>query len=300
MDIRKLRYFYTIAQEKQITRAAKRLHIAQPPLSQQLKQLEGELGIPLFERNGKKLELTEAGKVLYHRTEKLLHEMDDMITEVKETHEGIRGVLALGSVKSCFSFLPRQLKSFREQYPNLHFHLQEGDTYFLSESLRNREIELAIVRLPIDKDDFSLLRLPSEPYVLVTTKEMCPFPSSISEVFMADLADLPLLLLHRMSGVGQYEVILNACRLNGFEPNIVCECPDVSMLLSLAAANVGAAIVPKSSLSEAAYPNLKALTIIENSVQAEAAMIWLTDRHLSTAAKRFISQLEASLAATET
>ncbi|QST01127.1 LysR family transcriptional regulator [Pontibacillus sp. ALD_SL1] len=292
MDIRQLRYFYVIAQERQITRAAKRLHIAQPPLSQQLKQLESELEVSLVERNGRTLELTEAGKVLYQRAEKILHEMDDIVTEVKETGEGIRGTLSLGSVKSCFSYLPPKLKSFRDDHPHLRYKLQEGDTSSLSESLRNREIELAIVRLPVDSEDFSIIHLPTEPYVLVVPESWSDFAVGRTSVSMRELEELPLLLLHRLSGIGQYELILDECRHHGFEPSVICECPDVTMLLSLVSAQVGATIVPQASLKDRHEPGLRVLTIHDATIQAEPAIVWLKDRFLSVAARKFMDQFE--------
>ncbi|MCD5322145.1 MULTISPECIES: LysR family transcriptional regulator [Pontibacillus] len=292
MDIRQLRYFYVIAQERQITRAAKRLHIAQPPLSQQLKQLEAELEVSLVERNGRTLELTEAGRVLYQRAEKILHEMDDLVTEVKETGEGIRGTLSLGSVKSCFSYLPPRLKTFRDEHPKLRYKLQEGDTSFLSDSLRNREIELAIVRLPVDSEDFSILHLPPEPYVLVVPESWSHFAPGVESVSMGALEELPLLLLHRLSGIGQYEIILEECRHHGFEADVICECPDVTMLLSLVSSGVGATIVPEASLKDRYDPGIRVIGIHDATIQAEPAIVWMKDRFLSVAARKFIEQFE--------
>ncbi|WP_345240879.1 LysR family transcriptional regulator [Pontibacillus salipaludis] len=292
MDIRQLRYFYVIAQERQITRAAKRLHIAQPPLSQQLKQLEAELEVSLVERNGRTLELTEAGKVLYQRAEKILHEMEDLVTEVKETGVGIRGTLSLGSVKSCFPYLPSKLKSFRDEHPLLRYKLQEGDTSSLSESIRNREIELAIVRLPIDSEDFSVVHLPTEPYVLVVPDGWSDFAAGRTSVSMSELEKIPLLLLHRLSGVGQFEMILEECRQHGFEPTVICECPDVTMLLSLVSAQVGATIVPKASLKDRHDPGLRVIAIHDARIQAEPAIVWMKERFLSVAARKFIDQFE--------
>lgn len=106
MDIRQLRYFLEIAREGQITRAAKRLHMEQPPLSRQLKQMEKELGVTLFDRSGKRLELTRAGELLRQKAESLLQQFHESLNEVKELDEGVRGTLAIGAVVSCVSLLP--------------------------------------------------------------------------------------------------------------------------------------------------------------------------------------------------
>lgn len=284
MDIKQLRYFSTIAEEGQITRAAKKLHMAQPPLSQQLKWLEQELGVLLMERNGKNVELTNAGSVLYKKAKELLHQLDETILEVKEVGEGLRGVLSIGCVKTCFSYVPERLRMFRELYPMVTFRLHEGDSFRLGQSLKNRDIELAIVRLPLVLDDFSFLPLPTDHFVVVMPEKW----SDRTTIPMKDLIDIPLMLLHRIRGTGQYEIVIDECRNHGFEPNIICDCPDAAMLLSLVAAGVGATLLPKSTLLALPLHGLKVIEIEDSTLGSESAVIWLKDRYLSKNAVRFI------------
>ncbi|GAA0330259.1 LysR family transcriptional regulator [Bacillus carboniphilus] len=288
MDIKQLHYFCTIAKEGQITRAAKKLHMAQPPLSQQLKQLEVELGVKLMERQGRNMELTSAGEILYKKATRLLAELEDTKSEVKETGDGLRGILSIGSVKTCFSYLPEKIRYFRETYPNVTFHLREGDTYFVSELLRNRVIEVAVIRLPLDTDDFSMIQLPSEPYVAVIPQKWEHQFRNTTSIEMKELQNLPLLLLHRINGTGQYEMILDECKRHGFKPHVVCECPDAAMLLSLVDAGVGATLVPKSTLLSLHTTNTVTLELQNSKIQSESAVIWLKDRYLSKSAQHFI------------
>ncbi|PWI57486.1 LysR family transcriptional regulator [Sulfoacidibacillus thermotolerans] len=285
MDIRQLRYFVTIAKEGQITRAAQKLNMAQPPLSQQLRLLEQELATELIERKGRSIELTEAGRVLYHKGEQLLHHLEDIVLEVKETGEGIRGVLSIGIVISCLAVLPQRLVEFRGKYPSVYFKIREGDTSTLSMLLKNRSIELAIVRLPLSSDEFSLLRLPDEPYVLLSPVDWKITESSVK---LRELAELPMLLLHRISGSGQFELIVNECRKAGFEPHAITECADPTILITLVAAGLGATIIPKSTVSLFPLQNIRMTHLEDFSVQSEAAVIWLKDRYLSKPAERFI------------
>ncbi|MET3695792.1 DNA-binding transcriptional LysR family regulator [Bacillus oleivorans] len=289
MDIRQLHYFCTIVQEGQITRAAKKLHMAQPPLSQQLKQLEQELGVTLLERNGRSLELTEAGKLLYKRAQHLLTQLEETKQEVKETGEGLRGVLAIGSVKTCFSHLPDKIRQFRELYPDVSFQLREGDTFFVSELLRNREVELAIVRLPLNTQEFSMISLPKERYVAVVPQQWEKRLSSKDSISMKELQHFPLLLLHRINGVGQFEMVINECKRHGFYPKIVCDCPDAAMLLALVDAGVGVTLVPKSTLNTLPTKNTLTVEINDSALLSESAVIWLKDRYLSKSA-RFLLQ----------
>ncbi|MBS4171762.1 LysR family transcriptional regulator [Bacillus sp. FJAT-49736] len=290
MDIKQLRYFSTIVQEGQITRAAKKLHMAQPPLSHQLKLLEEELGVTLFERNGRKLELTQPGEILYKHAQNLLKQLEETIEEVRESNEGLRGVLALGSVKSCFAHLPQKIKEYLQKYPLVTLQLREGDTFVIGELIKNREIEVGITRMPMDLNDFSHIRLSNDPYVAVLPNEL--LTHSKTEISFLELKDLPLLLLHRIQGSGQYELVVNECRRHGFEPNIICECPDVSMILSLVSAGIGATIIPRDSLLTYPANHLKILEITDSSITTEAAIIWQKDRYLSKNAKYFIQMFE--------
>jgi DNA-binding transcriptional LysR family regulator len=121
MELRKLLYFVTIVEEGQITRAAKRLHMAQPPLSLQLKALEEELGVTLIRRNTKSLELTQAGWIFFHRAKEILNSVDGMISEVREQGMGIAGKLSIGTVMSCVSYLPKPIQIFKHKYPRVQF-----------------------------------------------------------------------------------------------------------------------------------------------------------------------------------
>lgn len=287
MDLRQLRYFYTIAKMGQITRAAKELHMAQPPLSQSLKSLEDELGVTLFDRNGRKMELTEPGMLLYTKARSLFQLVDEMEIEVKETGKGVRGTLSLGCVKSCFSHLPNRLNKFREQYPNVKIELREGDTYRLTEQLHSRDIDLAIVRLPLDMKPFSNYPLPDENYVAIVPNQW-ELTYTKNEISLEDLSNIPLLLLHRISGIGQYEIIVDHFENNGLKPNIVCECPDVDMILGLVNEEIGAAIVPVSATTKLHYPKIKVLKIKDTEIISKSSIIWLKDRYLSKSARHFL------------
>ncbi|TMW71074.1 LysR family transcriptional regulator [Alteribacter natronophilus] len=287
MDVKQLKYFYTIAEEGQITRAAKKLHMAQPPLSQQLKLLELELDVQLFERHGRTMTLTEAGAFLFEKAERILLEMEEIREEVKDRDEGLKGRLSIGTVKSCFSMLPERLEQFRSDFPGVTFLLRDGDSYQISELVKSREVEVGIVRLPLPMKEFDHVQLPDEPYVGVFHEEHIPAGAE-KELKMALLEQQPLLLLHRVSGAGQYEMILEECRKHGFEPNVICECPDVTMLLSLVAKGVGASIVPASTLDSFHPSQIRVIPIADAEVRAKSAVIWLKQRHLSKQARRFV------------
>ncbi|MGN1402149.1 MAG: LysR family transcriptional regulator [Bacillus sp. (in: firmicutes)] len=288
MDIKKLRYFAAIAREGQITKAAKKLHMAQPPLSYQLKSLEEELGQQLFDRNGKAMELTVAGKVLYERTNILLRSLDELKQEVREVGEGLQGTLAIGSVKSCFSYLPERMRKFRELYPGIVFRLNEGDSFRVAEHLRNREIELGIVRLPLSLDDFHVKPLLADSFVCVMKSK----DARRHTISSAELASIPIMLLHRVSGAGLFELVTDRFKQKGYDLNVICHCPDTTMILELVKSGIGAALLPRSAVYSCYSRDLSVLELEDTFIASESAIIWLKERRLSKASQRFLETFD--------
>lgn len=291
MDIRQLKYFITIAEEGQITRAAKLLNMEQPPLSRQLKQMEDELGVKLFERNRMRLKLTDAGKLLHEKSELLLLQFDEMLKEVKEVEEGIRGVLSIGSVVSCISLLPKQIEQFRLRYPEVTFKISEGDHTYLGEKLEKRSLELIIARLPFEAQtypqQYSILPLPSDPFVVVIPSSWEQYNDDKS-IFMKNIAEFPLLTLKTDRTKRMHNQVVNECRRHGFEPNIISECSSVAIIMSLIAEGIGATVFPKSVMSSFPSTVVKMLDIEDADFQSEVGILWLKDRYLSKSAQHFI------------
>ncbi len=291
MDIRQLRYFVTIAHEGQITRAAKQLNMEQPPLSRQLKQMEEELGVLLFERTGKQLKLTDTGELLRQKAEQLLFQYEEAIREVQENEEGLRGTLAVGAVVSCISLLPRQIERFREAYPQVTYKIVEGDHFYLGELLEQRKIELIVTRLPFEAMSHSLqyeiLPLPSDPYVVVIPSSWTDFDGR-SSIQMKELVNFPLITLKTDQTTQMHERVVSECRKIGIEPNVICECSSVAISMSLIAAGIGATVFPKSVMSGYFTDSVRTLDIVDADFESELGLLWLKNRYLSRRAQVFI------------
>ena len=147
MDIRQLRYFIAIVEEKKISAAAERLHISQPPLSQHLKTMEEELGSKLVERSGKYFEVTEAGKTLYKYALQVAQLMKEAEAEVKDVGLGLHGRLTLGINTFSVVELPQLLQQFQQHYPKVTYKIQQNESSYLCKLVRDRVVELAIIRL---------------------------------------------------------------------------------------------------------------------------------------------------------
>ncbi|RUS49029.1 LysR family transcriptional regulator [Cohnella sp. AR92] len=291
MDLRQLRYFLAVAEQGQVTRAAKILNMEQPPLSRQLKLMEEELGVLLFDRSGRSFTLTAAGQLLKKRAEELLGQFDEALSEIRQLEEGLVGTLAVGSVVSCISLLPQRLREFSERYPRVTYKIQEGDHFLLGHYLDARQIELILSRLPfeagLDDDRYAVKKLPSDPFVAILPKNWFPSPPP-SSLCMADLADYPFLTLKTDQTKGMHEKVIRQFRANGLYPSILCECSSVAIIIALVAAGIGVTLLPRSVIDSFPLSDIIVCSITDADFQSEVGIVWLKDRYLSKSAQRFI------------
>ncbi|GIP27749.1 HTH-type transcriptional regulator BsdA [Paenibacillus sp. J23TS9] len=289
MDIRQLRYFIAIAEERKISAAAQRLHMSQPPLSQQLKAMEDELGTLLLERTGKLLELTESGKALYRYALQMTQLMEEAVSEVKEVGNGVKGSLNLGINTLSSPELPGLLHQFKLRYPHVTYKIQQNESSRLCELVKSRVLELAIIRLPLELDEFSVLHLRTEPFYFITAQESF---AARSETALSELKDTPL-MLPSTEGLGVHYTIQMAFSARHFKPNIIAECSDVPLLLQLVSSGFGSAIVPKTVLSRLAGTGIHALRIADDDLTGATGLISLKGHHLSAAAQHFIELIQS-------
>ncbi|WP_282935284.1 LysR family transcriptional regulator [Paenibacillus sp. RC67] len=284
MDIKQLRYFIAIAEEKQISGAAKRLHMAQPPLSQQLKHLEEELGVPLVIRRARGLELTEAGHVLYKHALNMEKYMDQTRREVKETGEGLKGLLTVGVNTLSSEELPQLLLQFKARYPDITYKIQQNESAQLCKLVKERIIELALIRFPIDFSDFSYLHVKSEPFYLVTSQAL---PGIGDKITYEQIGRLPL-IIPSTDGLGLHQMIVEQLSRSALEVNVLCECSDIAMLLELVANGFGSAILPEVVLRLHQRNDIHIYPIADSTWTTSSGFIWLKDHYLSQGAKHFI------------
>jgi DNA-binding transcriptional LysR family regulator len=288
MDIRQLKYFMAIVEEGQISRAAKRLHMAQPPLSLQLKMLEENLGVQLIERNTKSLRLTEAGHALYQRAEQIVGLVDSTTKEIREFDQGLRGTLGIGSPPGIgHLYMPPRIADFHAQYPDVTFRWREGNTYRVLELLNSHVIEVGIVRLPIDENAYEWKPLVIEPWVAVMRRSAGQArPSSIT---LPELAQEPLLMMQRQQGIFSHDMVWDELRAADVEPTVFCESDNVMALLMLVELGLGAAIVPRSAAMLKPSKRLHIAEIRGCKLESAVAITWLKGQRLSAAAKQFLA-----------
>lgn len=280
MDIRQLKYFLAIAEEESITRAAERLHMAQPPLSQQLKLLEEELGVKLIDRSTRKFQLTETGEALKHRAEQMISLMETTVKELKDMGEGLQGTLSIGTVPSSgAALLPGRIRELHEKYPGINFQILDGDTNKVLELLNSGVIDIGIIRTPFNTEIYEFICLPREPMIA----------ASVEEYWNGNYFEIKGLMEKNLIVDTRFEGIINeACHREGFAPRIICRSDDVRSLLLWATTGIGISIVPKAAMNLVPGSSLKFKEIHETSLETQTAVIWVKGRYLSTVARRFL------------
>ena len=247
-----MRYFIAVAEEGHITRAAQRLGIQQPPLSQQIRGLERELDAQLFHRRPRGVELTDAGRALLAEARTILALVDRAVAAARQTAQGKRGRIAVGFTSSApfHPFVPRVIRAFREAYPAVSLTLEENGTADLVQGLRTGRLDAAFIRSPIAGAELIVRPLLVEEMVVALpahhrlasrngggTGRALPLRMLSAETFI---------LYRRPSGPGLYDAIISACRRAGFSPNVGQEAPLIVSTLNLVAAGLGVSIVPAS------------------------------------------------------
>lgn len=284
MDIRQLRYFIAIVEEGKISAAAERLHMSQPPLSQQLKTMEEELGTRLVERSGKYFKVTNAGKILYKYALQMTQLMEEAKIEVKEVGAGVSGPLTIGVNTFSVDRLSEILQEIQKQYPKVTYKILQNESFYLCQLVRNRTIELAFIRLPLNVDDFSVHHLYTEPFYFVTSNK---YQILDEEVTLEKIYEYPL-ILPSTEGLGVHYLISEAFSRLTLQPHIIGECSDITLLLDLISADFGTSIVPETVLKQhEGYP-INSYKIASTNLSSPVGLICLKNHSLSKAAQNFV------------
>ena len=277
MELRHLRYFVAVAEELHFGRAAKRLYIAQPPLSLQIQQLEEELGVSLFKRTNRRVELTDAGQAFLDEAYKILAHVEQAKLLAQRAARGEIGKLALGFVSSAaFELLPHLLSAYREQHPQIHVSLHEMEKDEQIAALFARQIQVGLLRPPVDSSELYSEIILREPLLLALPAQH-PLVSK-AQISILDLANETFVLQPRHWTLGLYDHVMNLCHLANFSPNVKQEAADTYLIIGLVAANMGISLVPASAQS------LRSQGVVYRPLegditQIEMAMIWRRDDH---------------------
>ena len=295
MELRHLRYFAAVADEQHITRAAERLGIQQPPLSQQIRALEREAGVQLFYRKAHGVELTDAGKVFHEDVQRILGEVDRAVLRARRTAQGETGHLTIGMTSSAgfHPAVPRIVRQFREQAPDVALDLSESGSAHLVELLNDHQIDGAFIRTHQPRDSNLVVdEFTREPMMVAVPAGHWLAKSRTRLSDLGKLAGENFILYRRVTGAGLYDAIISACNTAGFTPRIQQEAPWVGATLNLVAAQLGISIVPKSL----SHMHLEGVVFRDLHIRPKLeAPIWFAYRRANqSAALRRLAGLVAS------
>lgn len=244
MELRHLRYYSALAEELHFGRAAKRLGIAQPALSQQIRQLEQELGVELVLRGNRRVRLTSAGTVFLDRARTTLEQASEAVRLAQQAGRGEIGHIAVGVVTSAlYGIFPDVVRVFRQRYKDVHLTLHELTLVDQTQALRAGRIQVSFLRPPLEDPELSMRTIHEEPWLvaLPSTHRL----TKSARVPLRSLAGHPFILFPRELASGLYDQIIAMCQHAGFSPKVVQEA-QMQTIVSLVAAGIGIALVPAS------------------------------------------------------
>lgn len=268
MELRHLEYFNMVADELHFRKAAQRLFISQPPLSRQIKELEKELGVQLFIRSNKRVELTEAGKYLRKETDKLFRHIEKLKRELKYLDQQVVGRFRIGYISSTYhDSLMEAVNQLYKQYPLVKTQLFEIPTIGQAKEIEAGTMDIGIMRAPVYSDQLEITSLFTDPFVLVTTENR-------ENSDLSAFHDAPFIFFNRDYAPDFHSKLIEICNRHGFTPDIVHEANNVHSILKMVAKNMGVSILPKTVADHAENERLKYYKIEDKTAYTEVVMAW--------------------------
>ncbi|HCE9348458.1 TPA: LysR family transcriptional regulator [Pseudomonas aeruginosa] len=248
MELRHLRYFIAVAEELHFGRAAERLGISQPPLSQQIQALEEEIGARLFERTNRRVELTDAGRLFLDESRQVLAQVDKAVLLARRAHLGELGELKIGFTSSApfTSTIPSSIHAFRKAYPDVHLDLQEMSSRQVLKALLEESLQVGVIRPLALPDAVHWVELFREPLVAVLRADHPLAAGSEDGLAIAALAEEPFVFFPRSYGTGLYDQVIALTRQAGFSPRIAQEASEAMTIIGLVSAGLRVSILPAS------------------------------------------------------
>jgi LysR family cyn operon transcriptional activator len=285
MELRHLEYFMTMHQELHFTKAAEKLNISQPTLSQQIRILESEVGSPLFDRIGKKVFVTKAGEILYHHCLKIFSELKQAYTAIGELEGLQRGSLTVGCSGS--HLLISSIVKFHTHYPGIKLSIVQLATEEIKEKLLKNELDIGITFLPLDDLQLTSLHLYNEELCLAacSSNPFAKFPSVTLEM----LKSVPIVLLPPKYIIRQF--IDQATEKLGFLFNPMIEMMPFEHLLEIVGRNIAVTILPRSYINSFGNENIQAIPIDDPDMKKSMGVIYRKDILIPAATDKFIEEL---------
>ncbi|WP_453995837.1 LysR family transcriptional regulator [Bacillus nitroreducens] len=291
MDIRQIEYFVEVAKHLNITKAASILHISQPSLSKVIRKLESDLGTPLFYRGAKQLDLTDVGKAFLVSAKNVLQAYENLTMEISDVIDLKKGEIKIGIPPIIgATFFSKLISSYKEAFPSIQINLTEVGSKKIKRGVAEGELDIGLVcNLPIQKEDFDMIKLVEDPLVLLVHKD---HPLSQRESIELTHVSKEPFIMYR-NDFSLYDKIMEACGKLDFYPNIVCESSQKDFMIEMVEAKLGVALLPSQICRQITSKNIIAIPFINPTINLELGMIWKKDRYMSHAVREFIAMVES-------
>ncbi|CAN7693452.1 LysR family transcriptional regulator [Mesorhizobium sp. LjRoot246] len=287
MELFQLRYFVAVAEHLSFTRAAKALHLSQPPLSQQIKRLEDELGGDLFQRSSRICRLTDLGEAFLPRARSILLQTEDAAKEIRARTGLEKGMLRVGASGAlAYHLLPLLIVEYRALYPNIDLHIVEHRTPHLLDSAERHEIDIALIRLPHDRTKLSITVLREESLLAVLPKSH-PLAGETS-VKLRQLREEPFILISNR-GEPFHNLVLQLCAREAFLPNIICSGTEYATACRLVGLGVGVSILAEMGSKLHVEPSPTFIRIDDRDAISPIGLLSRPFEELSQPAKAFFT-----------
>lgn len=288
MQVNQIRAFLTIAQTGSINKAAQSLHLTQAPLSRQMQALETDLGVKLFIRGNKEIQLTDEGHILVERGQEILDLLTNARQEIIDFSKSATGTLNIGSVPTIGAIvIPNIIIKYKKNHPHVQFKVWEGESLRIIELLEKGIIDVGFIRPPFKDNGYNVLNMQSESLCLVFNKNFFDF-GGLTVVEIPDIQNKPILSIQKYLPLLHTAYEKYVCT-----PQLYCQSDTIVPILAWAKAGLGLALIPFNAYKTIAKdPELAALTFNNPLLSTGSAAVWKKNRYQSNICKNFIEQLQ--------
>lgn len=290
MDIRQLEYFVEVAKQLSFTKAATTLHVSQPSISKAIQNFETELGVPLFYRSSKQLELTDAGEAVLVNALQVLASFNNMRSELTDLMDLKKGRIRIGIPPIVGAeFFSKLISQYKEAFPYIEISLHEVGTKRIRQDIEAGELDVGLVcSVHSTNENLCVIPFLKDPLQLIV-HESHPLADE-SSITMAQLKD-ETFIMYRKDFV-LYDRIIEECSKAGFFPTIACETTQKDLLIELVHAKVGIALLPAKIAAKIPYDDLKRVSFAQQPVRLELGITWKNNKYLPFAVREFIALCE--------
>ena len=287
MTIRQLEYFCAVVEEGSVSAAARRLHVAQPPISRQIAMLERELDAQLFRRGNKGMLLTDAGQSLYQQGQAYLSDIERLAEHVRALGVGVRGVVRVGMLYSTVPYALPHIRAYHDAYPQVELSIRVGSPQDLLTDLNRGALNVLFLRSGTTATIGLRERVLHEDAVkLIVTRATDPAPE-LDEIPIERLRDVPMCLLRSDDLWGYSETLRKECQRCGFSPNIVCQCSDTPMSMQLVQSGFGVSFLPESIVNTLPHAGIYAKGVAGLAERSYVVLTWSENSYHSASVELF-------------